>query len=539
MKKQFRTSLYTIFINLEDSSGDYLIIHGYSGAIDHASQKVANFLRSGIIFSSEDLDANLLPFSIDTFNRLVSRGYITEKSPLDEKEVVRKMAEAFHKRDKLMKNFLFLVAYDCNFRCPYCFENAISNNGKGWSKKVFTKNAVDKAYAAMLEVEPNRNLHQNRITLYGGEPLLMQNKEVVNYIVEQGVERNYNFMAITNGYDLEHFQNLLKPGSIDWLQISFDGSKKKHDSRRTHYLDGESYDKILSNLEMTLAQGIRVSIRINTDLNNFDDIIVLREEFERLGFFKNKDFSVYSALVHGEEEMNCNAVMSKPNEELQVASVTEKVVSNNLFLDEQIFDPDQQYIDFDLQQSKFKEGKSAVISFHDEDSNHTEQIHTINRGKYVQKFFDAINSDEKLSSISCQDFGIRNKLKSALESNRSVEFRSVFCTAQTGMMIFDPYGDLYNCWETVGLDKHKVGSYRNGIELIDEELEHWQGRNISKTPACSKCKYAFFCGGGCQARALKEGRGYNSPYCDGYPKTFQKIALDTYQKFLQAKVVNK
>ncbi|QDZ61607.1 SPASM domain-containing protein [Elizabethkingia meningoseptica] len=67
-----------------------------------------------------------------------------------------------------------------------------------------------------------------------------------------------------------------------------------------------------------------------------------------------------------------------------------------------------------------------------------------------------------------------------------------FCSAQTGELIFDPYGDLYSCWETVGIDKYKVGTYRDQLKLNENELENWYGRNISTTPACSKCKYAFF-----------------------------------------------
>ncbi|HBQ60771.1 MAG TPA: hypothetical protein DD671_14435, partial [Balneolaceae bacterium] len=81
------------------------------------------------------------------------------------------------------------------------------------------------------------------------------------------------------------------------------------------------------------------------------------------------------------------------------------------------------------------------------------------------------------------------------------------------------------------------GNYRDGLELYKEKLQHWYGRNISTSPACSRCKYAFFCGGGCQAHALREGRGYNSSYCDGYPGTFQKITSDVYKSFMDKTAV--
>ncbi|MBL7728184.1 MAG: SPASM domain-containing protein, partial [Dinghuibacter sp.] len=93
--------------------------------------------------------------------------------------------------------------------------------------------------------------------------------------------------------------------------------------------------------------------------------------------------------------------------------------------------------------------------------------------------------------------------------------------------------DIYTCWELVGQDEFLVGSYKNGIQFDREAIDKWQGKNISKVDACSKCKYAFFCGGGCMAGALREGRGYNSPHCDGYPRVFQDLVPRTYFKFLK------
>lgn len=78
---------------------------------------------------------------------------------------------------------MFMVTYDCNFRCPYCYESEVSEGGRKWTKKTFTKDLVDRAFDAMLEIEPNRQKHSNLITLYGGEPLLAQNHDIIKYIV--------------------------------------------------------------------------------------------------------------------------------------------------------------------------------------------------------------------------------------------------------------------------------------------------------------------------------------------------------------------
>lgn len=57
----------------------------------------------------------------------------------------------------------------------------------------------------MEQIQSYRERGNNVITLYGGEPLLAENKDIVTYIVEEGVKRGYKFEAITNGYDLDCF----------------------------------------------------------------------------------------------------------------------------------------------------------------------------------------------------------------------------------------------------------------------------------------------------------------------------------------------
>ena len=531
----YRTSLYTIFLKLKNEDNDFMLVHGYTGAMDVVTENVAHFLRKGALPNQD----GTYPVEQETIEALLQRGYLTTKTPVQEREVVHKMANIFHKQSSISKSFLFLVAYDCNFRCPYCFENTISHDGKAWSKKVFTKDAVDRAYAAMLEIEGDRKNHRDTITLYGGEPLLAENKEVVEYIVEEGLKRHYKFMAITNGYDLEHFVDVLGPGKIDYLQITVDGPPEKHNARRTHYLHGNSFEKIMSNIMLCLGLGVRIGVRINTDLSNFDDIKVLTEMFKEYGFFNDPNFSAYSALVHGDDNDNisCNVVMTNtPSDILESVKSVETPAFE--VEDAGYYDPDSQYIDFDKEEERYHQ-ISKELSFHydDDEANplyeEIDRIQILNRGKYIDKYYQDIKENPaNAHMVSCQDFGLRNTILGVLKKGKIMPFKSTFCSAQTSMLIFDPCGDLYTCWETVGLDKHIVGRYQEKVEFYEEELQNWYGRNISKTPACSKCKYAFFCGGGCQAHALAEGRGYNSSYCDGYPKTFQKVVPHVYQEYL-------
>ena len=295
--KNYRLSSYCIFTELEDTDKKYMLIHGYTGAIDIVGNAVAEYLKS-----TESFEEEAFPFSKKTLEALTKRGYLTEKSEQEEREFVKRMAETLHRKAKLFKNFGFVVSYDCNFRCPYCFENTISGNGRQWSKQVLTKELVDRAYTVMEEIEPQREFVQKTIMLYGGEPLLVENREVVEYLVQKGRDRGYCFYAITNGYDLDAFEDLLGKDLIQSLQITIDGLAEKHDRRRFHYLEKKSFDRIVRNIGIALKKDVFVNIRVNTDNTNLNELKKLREFFDTLGYGTNPGFNIYSALLDGEAE---------------------------------------------------------------------------------------------------------------------------------------------------------------------------------------------------------------------------------------------
>lgn len=187
---KLKLSYYTIPVKLESEENKYLLVHGYTGAIDIVDGNIWHQMKN---FPN---DSHL---STETIQLLQKRGYLTMKSKEEELEYVIKLAHLLHQaQSKLYKSFGFIVSYNCNFRCPYCFENEISHHGNQWSKQVFTKEMVDKAYDAILKIEPRHELHFKQLLLFGGEPLLRENKEIVKYIVLKGARLGYTFKVITN-----------------------------------------------------------------------------------------------------------------------------------------------------------------------------------------------------------------------------------------------------------------------------------------------------------------------------------------------------
>lgn len=287
--ENLRLSYYTIPVKLENDN-KYLLVHGYTGAIDLIDESLWMQIKD------YPLKTNIKE---ETVNILKNRGYITVKTLEEEQDYVIKMAQILHKAQaKLHKFWGIIITYDCNFRCPYCFENEISHNGCQWSRASFTKEMADKAFEAMLKIEPHRNLHKNEILLYGGEPLLRENKSIVSYIIDKGISLGYKFKVITNGYDLEYYEDIISNNkNFTSFQVSIDGCKEYHNSRKSHFIEGDSFDKIVQNIGLLLKHKNKVFVRVNLDNNNLHDYEKLKVYFEKIGYAKNSNFYLNPARL--------------------------------------------------------------------------------------------------------------------------------------------------------------------------------------------------------------------------------------------------
>lgn len=49
------------------------------------------------------------------------------------------------------------------------------------------------------------------------EPLLVQNRKIISYIIDRGKRLGFTFSAITNGYDLVAYEDLLSPDGISFF----------------------------------------------------------------------------------------------------------------------------------------------------------------------------------------------------------------------------------------------------------------------------------------------------------------------------------
>jgi uncharacterized protein len=158
---------------------------------------------------------------------------------------------------------------------------------------------VDAVYKSIEQLWADGVAVSKQIMLFGGEPLQRVNKDLVSYLVNQGLQRGFRFSAITNGHDLNGFIELLGKDKIDAIQITLDGPKTIHDRRRRS-LDGtSSFDRIISNIRQAVQESdVQITVRVNIDEENYPEFKELLEVFRHEGWLGHNKIAVNAAIVY-------------------------------------------------------------------------------------------------------------------------------------------------------------------------------------------------------------------------------------------------
>lgn len=303
-----KLSRYTLFYNDYPNPGEYLVFHTRTLAVITINQQVKDFIEKATnpIKKDGDFSPVCVPNSGTgsdeeqaVLNTLKDSGIIIE-SDVDENKLVEHWFNQIKYQSKSLR-LTILTTYQCNFGCPYCFEERVkqpkSLDNESVSQIVeWTKRKVD-------EKQP-RSL---RLMFYGGEPMMNPkaildiSRELSQWTKEKGVK--FSFGMITNGSLLkkEVIAKMKKLG-LTGMRITLDGDRVCHDKRRP-FLDGRgSFDAIIKNIS-EIADMVNVGISHNIDKENLDSFPGLYDYLEKSGLSGKISNVVFAPVVarFGEE----------------------------------------------------------------------------------------------------------------------------------------------------------------------------------------------------------------------------------------------
>lgn len=283
----YRSCKYNIYLKLKKNKNLNLIVQGYRGSFDIVNDNIVKVLKE-----AEEEPSVLDKLEKDELDILKKRGYVTELSEADEFETINKISDVLNKVSCKSIIVTIMPTYNCNFRCEYCFEQNLLKNGQEWLNGKMTKETVD-AIFTQLDKYKEEGKKVSSVYLFGGEPLLRTNKDIVNYICEKSRQCEVPISCISNGYDLNEYIDLLKEYKFDKIQITVDGIGEEHDKRRFLAGGQGSYDRIMSNIDLALKNGINISVRTNVNQKNTESIDTLINEYKNRGWIGLPNFHYY------------------------------------------------------------------------------------------------------------------------------------------------------------------------------------------------------------------------------------------------------
>lgn len=256
--------------------------------IDNGTLIFNGLTRSLVFLNSEEIG------SIGNINdyEFLYKNYFLVPEDFNEQEITDSIREKLKKPiDSVYldhpQSFTILTTTKCNARCFYCYEL------KSKKKHHMTEETAKKVgeYISKVADRGKRiNMHW-----FGGEPMF--NMKVIDIITQIVRDSGQNFTTTftSNGYLFD--KDLVLKAKNVWntveMQITIDGTEDVYNKVKNYiHKDTNPYKRVLNNIAMLLNNGIRISIRMNLDFHNAENLKELAKELY-LRFGVHPNLSVY------------------------------------------------------------------------------------------------------------------------------------------------------------------------------------------------------------------------------------------------------
>ncbi|NOU17759.1 MAG: radical SAM protein [Bacteroidales bacterium] len=317
----YKSSYYNCLIPVPELN-EYLLFNTCTGGLIALNENEGHFIK-------ELIDGTINITEIDKYQSLYDnlreRGYLVS-SELDEIELykekyIERTNRLFYSEDA---NIVLTLATTnaCNMECPYCYEFTKNSS-------VFSNDSMDKLIIfleSVIKNSPIKNWRGFGITWYGGEPLIGKNviesltPQLISFAKKNGME--YKADIITNGILLtDETWEMLQKNNVNWAQITIDGPKHVHNKNRPLKNKNEkNYERILENIAK-IPDGMRVTIRVNTDKEVVDSFGELLEDLKSYGIWpqRYKNINVSPSLLRTYPQANeIDTSCRIPNKEFNI-----------------------------------------------------------------------------------------------------------------------------------------------------------------------------------------------------------------------------
>jgi len=246
------------------------IFNTYSGAVIGLSPNEYVELKNG--------DGNI--------DALVKQGILVpyHKNELDELYVNRAKRMLANEEP----TYRIFTTTDCNARCFYCYEDRTA-------KTYMSPETAEQTADFILGSLGDRRC---LIQWFGGEPLM--NPTAIDIISDRLKDRA-RFMMISNASLVDEIGvDRIKTWGITKIQVTLDGTEDVYE-RRKAYVDGSSLNRVLQNIKTLIDHDIFVTVRINYEHRNLDDVIELIHILAET-FLDRKNLGVYAAHLFSDKK---------------------------------------------------------------------------------------------------------------------------------------------------------------------------------------------------------------------------------------------
>ena len=209
-------------------------------------------------------------------------------------DMVRWVQKTMRKETDHFNRYTILTTTDCNARCFYCYE--LGRTRVPMSPETALKTAAF--------IRKHCDGKEVLIQWFGGEPLY--NVPVIDLICRElhtyGVK--FRSIMVSNGYLFD--DDIIERAATQWnlkqVQITLDGTEAVYNRCKAYiYREGSPYQVVTGNIGKLLDKGIGISVRMNMDFHNAQDLLALSDELAQR-FAGKTGLQAYAPLIFDENK---------------------------------------------------------------------------------------------------------------------------------------------------------------------------------------------------------------------------------------------